>query len=86
MKRELKPGDIVCNFKRETVREKGNKYLYKICAFATHSETMEKMVVYEALYEPFGTWVRPYDMFMSKVDKEKYPDINQEYRFELIAY
>ncbi|NFQ51285.1 DUF1653 domain-containing protein, partial [Clostridium botulinum] len=32
----------------------------------------------------FKTFIRPYDMFMSKVDKEKYPDIKQKYRFEYI--
>lgn len=60
---------------------KGMKIL--VIAIAKHSETLEKMVVYKHL----GTdeiWVRPYDMFISKVDKEKYPDINQEYRFELV--
>ena len=41
------------------------------------------MVVYRALYDDFKIYVRPYDLFVSKVDKNKYPDINQEYRFEL---
>ena len=36
------------------------------------------------LYAPFKICARPYDMFMSKVDKYKYPDIIQEYRFEKI--
>ena len=84
MKRELKPGDIVCNFKRETVREKGNKYLYKICAFATHSETRETLVIYQAQYGDFGIYARPIDMFFSEVDHDKYPDVKQKYRFEKI--
>ncbi|MCR5799880.1 MAG: DUF1653 domain-containing protein [Lachnospiraceae bacterium] len=59
---------------------KGN--LYEVKAIATHSETEEKMVVYQALYGDNDTYVRPYDSFISKVDKEKYPDATQEYRFE----
>ena len=60
---------------------KGDYYLVEDIAF--HSETMEKMVVYRKLYEDAALFVRPYDMFLEKVDKEKYPDVIQEYRFEL---
>jgi hypothetical protein len=42
------------------------------------------MVVYKALYGDGKIWVRDYEMFTSKVDKEKYPDVTQEYRFEKI--
>ena len=41
-------------------------------------------MVYEALYPPFKTCARPYDMFMSEVDREKYPGIQQKYRFEVV--
>ncbi len=84
-------GDIVQHFKRETVdmdRCDKNMYLYKILAFAHHTETGDIMVVYQALYQSeetgvnFGVYARPYDMFMSEVDKEKYPNIRQKYRFE----
>lgn len=59
---------------------KGNQYEVK--AIATHSETGEKMVVYQALYGDNEMFVRPYDSFISMVDKEKYPEVSQEYRFE----
>lgn len=83
-RREFRIGDIVRHFKREFVSGDSSEYLYKILAFASHTETKEKMVVYQALYPPFKTCARPYDMFMSKVDSEKYPDAKQEYRFELV--
>ena len=54
---------------------KANKYLYKIVALAEHTETKEIVVVYQALYGDFRMYVRPYEMFMGKVDKKKYPDI-----------
>ena len=60
---------------------KGNEY--EVIGLARHSETTEEMVVYRALYGDGGLWVRPLSMFLSKVDQEKYPDAQQEYRFEL---
>ena len=81
----LHAGDIVQHFKRETLSEKDkekNLYLYKIIGIAKHAETEESMVVYQALYGDFTMYARPYDMFFGKVDKEKYPDIKQVYRFE----
>lgn len=45
MTREMHMGDIVRHFKRETVENPTTEYLYKILAFAEHTETGEKLVV-----------------------------------------
>lgn len=57
---------------------------YRVLHIATHSETEEKYVVYQALYGTQEIYVRPYDMFASEVDHEKYPNVQQVYRFELV--
>lgn len=75
-------GDIVKHFKREWVDEATSEYLYKVLAFASHTETGERLVIYQGMYAPFKICARSYEMFMSKVDKDKYPDVKQEYRFE----
>lgn len=58
--------------------------MYEVIGIATHSETGEEYVVYKPLYGEQKMYIRPLDMFASKVDKEKYPDVKQEYRFELV--
>lgn len=60
---------------------KGDYYFVE--DIAIHSETKEKYVVYRGLYGNNELYIRPYDMFTSKVDKVKYPEVKQEYRFEL---
>lgn len=86
---DIKIGDIVKHFKRQFLDNiNNNLYIYKILDIAEHTETKEKLVVYQALYEDpskdihFNVFARPYDMFMSEVDHEKYPNIKQRYRFE----
>lgn len=79
--RLFQPNDIVRHFK-------GN--LYRIITLARNTETKELEVIYESLYaSEDGTrkvWARPYTMFDSKVDKEKYPNATQEYRMEIVEF
>lgn len=81
----MKFGDVVRHFKYETISEeerKQGKYLYCIKNIAEHTETGERLVVYQAMYSPFKTYARPLEMFCEEVDHEKYPNIKQKYRFE----
>ncbi len=76
-------GDIVQHFKREWNHIDPNRYLYRIIGMAEHTETGEKLMIYQALYDDFRVYARPYEMFMSETDHQKYPDVKQHWRFEL---
>ncbi len=61
---------------------KGN--VYRVLYIGKHSETLDTYVIYQSLDNEKDIWIRPIDMFLSKVDKAKYPNVKQEYRFEQI--
>ena len=75
MEREVKAGEIYRHFKG---------IMIKTIAIAHHTERDEKLVIYEHI-ENHTVWARPYDMFNSLVDRNKYPDVEQEYRFEKVS-
>ena len=69
--------------KGQTYRHfKGN--VYKILSIAKDCDNLKKLVVYQDITDEDKIWVRDYNEFISLVDKEKYPDVTQEYRFELV--
>lgn len=89
MERHFKPGTIIQHFKRETLSEERLfhepfAYMYKVIGEGMNTETKEKLLIYQALYGSNVIFARPLDMAMGVVDKEKYPDIKQEYRLEEI--
>lgn len=72
-----RPNEIYRHFK-------GN--CYRIMTLATETETRQTLVVYQALYGDYQMYARELSMFMSPVDKEKYPDVKQQWRFELVTF
>ncbi len=76
MRKDPEPNEIYRHFK-------GN--CYQVLCVATDSENGQRMVVYQALYAPYGIYVRPLDMFMSETDRVKYPDAKEKYRFTRIG-
>jgi len=70
-----KNADIFRHFKGNT---------YKIITIAKDSETLEDTIIYQGQYDDNPCWVRKIEDFFDEVDKNKYPDIEQKYRFEKI--
>lgn len=58
--------------------------IVEVITVAKHSENPSSWFVVYKCDENEVPWIRPYEMFISKVDKDKYPDATQEYRFEKI--
>ena len=74
-RRPWKAMDLVKHFK-------GN--IYMIIGLGVDTETEQEVVIYKRADGTGNVWVRPRAMFESEVDKNKYPDAKQKYRFELI--
>ncbi len=75
--RVFRPYDIVRHFK--------GKYYVVLEIDATHTETLEPLVIYRALYGDLRVYARPLSMFISEVDHVKYPQEKAKYRLTPLA-
>ena len=88
MENRFKAGDIVRHFKRELLTQEElaqqpEMYLYDIVGIAEHTESGESLMVYRPRYGERKLYARPLEMFLSEVDRGKYPRVKQRFRFEL---
>lgn len=87
MENRFKTGDVVRHFKRELLTPaelelQPEMYLYDIVGTAEHTESGEILMIYCPRYGERKLYARPLEMFLSEVDREKYPDVKQSFRFE----
>lgn len=88
MENRFKAGDIVRHFKRELLSkaelmDQPEMYLYDILGTAEHTESGETLMIYRPRYGEKKLYARPLDMFLSEVDRVKYPEVKQRFRFEI---
>ena len=74
LEREVKKDQIYRHFKG---------HIYRIVGIAKDSETLDEKVIYENM-DTNELWIRDKVEFLSLVDKAKYPNVEQKYRFELL--
>ena len=77
--------NIVKHFKHKESSDDPLNYIYEILGVSAHSENHDELFITYRSLKHHKVWVRPYDMFMSEVDHEKYPDVKQKYRFESVT-
>ena len=81
-RRPFEPGDILRHFKRDFESNEGTNFLYEYIGVAVHTETGAEFAVYRALYGAKHLYIRPADMFFSRVNAYKHPEAIQRFRFE----
>lgn len=78
-------GSVVQHFKRVLLNRSNKDYLYEVVAYCLNATNDRECVIYRALYGNCELFVRDLEDFNSQVDKEKYPDSIQEYKFVVIG-